>query len=85
MPRCAIRDELSRVAGVGDVTVSGAGAYAHANLARSGEAARPQSDGQRRGNTLREQNVQVAAGRVGQPPAPREPTIAIHRDDPRAG
>jgi hydrophobic/amphiphilic exporter-1 (mainly G- bacteria), HAE1 family len=65
-----IRDELTRVAGVGDVTVAGAGAYAmriwldpeklHSRRVTASDVV----------NTLREQNVQVAAGRVGQPPSP---------------
>jgi HAE1 family hydrophobic/amphiphilic exporter-1 len=65
-----IRDELTRVGGVGDVNVSGAGAYAmriwldpeklHTRRVTAGDVV----------NTIREQNVQVAAGRVGQPPSP---------------
>jgi HAE1 family hydrophobic/amphiphilic exporter-1 len=63
-----LRDELSRVEGVGDVNVSGSGAYAMRiwldpekmhirNVAASDVV-----------QVLREQNVQVAAGRIGQPP-----------------
>jgi HAE1 family hydrophobic/amphiphilic exporter-1 len=63
-----LRDALSRVDGVGDVNVSGAGAYAM-RIWLDPERLRA-----RRLTTtdvvgrLREQNVQVAAGRVGQPP-----------------
>ncbi len=63
-----LRDELSRVEGVGEVTVSGSGAY----------SMRIWVDPTRldaRGLTfqdllaqLRQQNVQVAAGQIGQPP-----------------
>jgi HAE1 family hydrophobic/amphiphilic exporter-1 len=63
-----LRDELSRVKGVGDVTVSGAGAYAmriwldperlHIRRLTTTDIV----------NVLREQNVQVAAGRIGQRP-----------------
>jgi len=67
-----LRDELSRVEGVGDVNVSGAGAYAMRIWLD------PQRMRARRLTTtdivtrLREQNVQVAAGRVGQPPTDGE-------------
>src|SRR4051794_35764370 len=72
-----IRDELTRVAGVGDVTVSGAGAYAmriwldpeklHSRRVTASDVV----------NTLREQNVQVAAGRVGQPPSPPDQQLQL--------
>ena len=65
-----VKDEISRVAGVGEVTVFGAGDY----------SMRIWLDPQllkQRGlttedvvNAIREQNVQVAAGQVGAPPAP---------------
>ncbi|MBN1942134.1 MAG: multidrug efflux RND transporter permease subunit [Phycisphaerae bacterium] len=64
-----IRDVLSRVPGVGDVQVLGAGDYSmrlwldpdqlkHRNLTADDVV-----------STIREQNVQVAAGVIGQPPA----------------
>jgi HAE1 family hydrophobic/amphiphilic exporter-1 len=65
-----VRDALLRVKGVGDVRIFGERRYAMrlwldpTALARRGLTA---SDVV---NALREQNVQVAAGRVGQPPAP---------------
>jgi len=65
-----LRDELSRIYGVGDVTVFGTGNY----------SMRVWLDPQKlkaRGLTtdevvaaIREQNVQVAAGQIGQPPSP---------------
>jgi len=65
-----VKDELARVKGVGDVTFLGPRDYSmrvwldpHKLSARSMTA----SDVLR---ALREQNVQVAAGRLGQPPAP---------------
>ena len=65
-----VRDELSRINGVGEVTIFGAGDYAmriwlnpEAMRARSLTSADVVS-------AIREQNVQVAAGQVGQPPAP---------------
>jgi len=65
-----IKDAISRLKGIGDVTFLGARDYsmriwldpeklASRNLAASDVT-----------NALREQNVQVAAGRLGQPPAP---------------
>jgi HAE1 family hydrophobic/amphiphilic exporter-1 len=65
-----IRDEISRLAGAGDVQVMGAGDYSmrlwldpqrlKARRLTAGDVAR----------ALQEQNVQVAAGVIGQPPAP---------------
>jgi HAE1 family hydrophobic/amphiphilic exporter-1 len=65
-----VKDELSRIAGVGDVTVFGAGDY----------SMRVWLDPRKlkiRGLTtedvlqvIREQNIQVAAGQIGAPPAP---------------
>ncbi|MCR9296296.1 MAG: multidrug efflux RND transporter permease subunit, partial [bacterium] len=65
-----IKDELSRLAGVGEVTVFGAGDYSMRIWLD------PRKLKQRRLTTddvvqaIREQNVQVAAGQVGAPPAP---------------
>ncbi len=67
-----IRDELSRIPGVGDVRIFGAGQYSMRvwldaqklrarNLATADIIA-----------ALLEQNIQVAAGQVGQPPSPGE-------------
>jgi HAE1 family hydrophobic/amphiphilic exporter-1 len=65
-----VRDELARVSGVGDVTVAGAQQYSmriwldpeklHIRRLTVTDVI----------NVLREQNVQVAAGRIGQAPAP---------------
>jgi HAE1 family hydrophobic/amphiphilic exporter-1 len=66
-----IRDELTRVDGVGDVVIRGVGAYAMRiwidpiRLQARGMATQDVL------NALERQNVQVAAGQVGQPPAPR--------------
>ena len=63
-----LRDELSRVKGVGEVTVSGSGAYSMRIWVDPTKL-------EARGLTfqdllvqLRQQNVQVAAGQIGQPP-----------------
>ena len=77
-----LRDELSRVQGVGDVTVFGTANY----------SMRVWLDPEKlkaRGLTtedvvyaIREQNVQVAAGQIGQPPRPRTSrSVSIHGDD----
>ncbi len=65
-----LRDDISRVPGVGDVNVSGAGSYAMRvwldpdKLQSRGMAPRDVVA------ALQEQNVQVAAGQLGQSPAP---------------
>ena len=63
-----LKDELSRVDGVGDVTVSGAGAYSMRIWA---DPTKMDSRGltfQELQDQLRQQNVQVAAGQIAQPP-----------------
>ena len=67
-----VRDVLARLDGVGDITLFGLREYQHAHLAGSRE------DGGTLNMTasdvvqaLREQNVQVAAGVIGQPPVPQ--------------
>lgn len=65
-----IRDELARVDGVGDVVVFGARDFSMRiwlDPDRLTQLGMSVSDVL---NALREQNVQVAAGRLGQPPAP---------------
>ena len=63
-----LRDELSRVEGVGEVTVSGSGAY---SMRIWVDPTRLDARGltfQDLLGQLRQQNVQVAAGQIGQPP-----------------
>ena len=65
-----LRDELSRVKGVGEVTVFGTANYAMRiwlDPAKLKSRAMTAEDVM---NALREQNVQVAAGQIGQPPTP---------------
>jgi HAE1 family hydrophobic/amphiphilic exporter-1 len=66
-----IRDELSRVAGVGEVTVKGAGAYSMRVWMDPDKLAARQLTTQDVIAALARQNVQVAAGQVGQPPNPK--------------
>ncbi|HEY1067653.1 MAG TPA: efflux RND transporter permease subunit, partial [Pirellulales bacterium] len=67
-----LRDELSRVKGVGEVTVFGTGSY---SMRVWLDPHRLKARGMNAGDVvaaLREQNVQVAAGQVGQPPVPTD-------------
>ena len=77
-----VKDELSRIYGVGDVLVIGSGNYGM-RIWLDPEKLKA------RGLTtedvlaaIREQNVQVAAGQVGQYPSPTAPGLPVQRDDP---
>jgi HAE1 family hydrophobic/amphiphilic exporter-1 len=63
-----IRDDLKRVAGVGDVIVFGERKYAMRVWLDPDRLASRSITADEVVNALREQNVQVAAGQVGQPP-----------------
>lgn len=63
-----LKDELSRVDGVGDVTVSGAGAYSMRIWVDPRKLDARGLTFQDLQNQLRQQNVQVAAGQIAQPP-----------------
>src|SRR5436190_13450749 len=65
-----LRDELSRVAGVGDVVVRGVGAYAMRIWIDPDKLAARSLTTKDVVEALARQNVQVAAGQVGQPPNP---------------
>ncbi|MCI0705190.1 MAG: efflux RND transporter permease subunit [Planctomycetia bacterium] len=65
-----LRDELSRVPGVGDVVVRGVGAYSMRIWLDPDKLAARQLTTEDVLDALRRQNVQVAAGQVGQPPNP---------------
>ncbi|MBX9627698.1 MAG: multidrug efflux RND transporter permease subunit [Gemmataceae bacterium] len=65
-----LRDELSRVPGVGDVNVRGVGAYAMRIWFDPDRLAARQLTTQDVVAALQRQNVQVAAGQIGQPPNP---------------
>jgi hydrophobe/amphiphile efflux-1 (HAE1) family protein len=65
-----LRDELSRVKGVGEVTVKGAGSYSMRVWMDPDKMAARQLTTQDIVAALARQNVQVAAGQVGQPPNP---------------
>jgi HAE1 family hydrophobic/amphiphilic exporter-1 len=65
-----LRDELSRVKGVGDVQIKGAGNYAMRIWLDPDKMASRQLTTLDVTSALGRQNVQVAAGQVGQPPNP---------------
>jgi HAE1 family hydrophobic/amphiphilic exporter-1 len=65
-----LRDELSRVNGVGDVTISGAATYGMRVWINPEKLRSRSMTVQDVINALAEQNVQVAAGQIGAPPAP---------------
>jgi HAE1 family hydrophobic/amphiphilic exporter-1 len=65
-----LRDDLSRVAGVGDVVVRGVGAYAMRIWFDPDKLASKQMTTADVVAALARQNVQVAAGQIGQPPNP---------------
>ena len=65
-----IRDELSRIYGVGDVAVFGAGQYSMRVWLDPERLKARNLTTQDVVAAIREQNVQVAAGQLGQPPAP---------------
>jgi HAE1 family hydrophobic/amphiphilic exporter-1 len=65
-----LRDELSRVAGVGEVNVRGIGAYSMRIWLDPDRLASRQMTTQDVVAALIRQNVQVAAGQIGQPPNP---------------
>jgi hydrophobic/amphiphilic exporter-1 (mainly G- bacteria), HAE1 family len=65
-----LRDDLSRVPGVGDVNVRGVGAYSMRVWIDPDKLASRQITTQDVVAALSRQNVQVAAGQIGQPPNP---------------
>ncbi len=66
-----LRDELSRVPGAGDVQVMGAGAYSMRIWLDPEKLLALGITTEDVANAIREQNIQVAAGVIGQPPAPK--------------
>ncbi len=72
-----VRDELKRVPGVGDVLVFGIGRYAMRLWLDPDKLAGRNVTADEVVQALREQNVQVAAGQVGAPPARHGQTFQI--------
>ena len=67
-----VKDELSRIKGVGAVNLFGAEEYSMRVWLDPAKLKARQLTTEDVVNTIREQNVQVAAGRIGEPPAPEE-------------
>jgi hydrophobic/amphiphilic exporter-1 (mainly G- bacteria), HAE1 family len=65
-----LRDQLGRIPGVGEVTVFGAGDYSMRIWLDPDQLKARQMTADDVIAALREQNVQVAAGQIGSPPAP---------------
>ena len=65
-----VKDDLARLPGVGDVSFLGARDYSMRVWLDPTQLAARSMTASDVVNALREQNVQVAAGRIGQPPAP---------------
>ena len=72
-----LKDELSRVAGVGDVTVFGAADYSMRVWVDPAKLKARDMTTQDVLDAIREQNVQVAAGQVNQPPSPAGEQLAF--------
>jgi multidrug efflux pump len=66
-----VKDELARVAGVGDVVMFGAGDYAMRIWIDPDKAAARGLTANDIIKAIREQNVQVSAGQLGAPPSPK--------------
>ena len=76
-PRSSCATTLSRVPGVGDVVVRGVGAYAMRVWLDPDKLAARKLTTQDVIAALQRQNVQVAAGQVGQPPNPSGPAVPV--------
>jgi hydrophobe/amphiphile efflux-1 (HAE1) family protein len=72
-----LRDELSRIAGVGEVTVSGSGPYAMRIWVNPSKLEARGLTFQDLLTQLRQQNIQVAAGAIGQPPVDAPPDFQL--------
>ena len=69
-----LRDELARLHGVGDITYLGQRDYSMRVWLDPEQDVVPQPDRhRRRRRPIEQQNVQVAAGQIGQPPVPNGP------------
>ncbi len=72
-----VKDELARIAGVGSVQVFGAGEYSMRVWLDPDKLAARQLTATDVVRAIREQNVQVAAGVLGAPPAPSNTTFQL--------
>jgi multidrug efflux pump len=72
-----VKDELSRIPGVGSVQIFGAGEYSMRVWLDPDKLAARQLTATDVVRAIREQNVQVAAGTLGAPPAPSDTTFQL--------
>ena len=72
-----VKDELARIAGVGSVQIFGAGEYSMRVWLDPDKLAARQLTATDVVRAIREQNVQVAAGTLGAPPAPSDTTFQL--------
>ena len=72
-----VKDELARIAGVGSVQIFGAGEYSMRVWLDPDKLAARQLTATDVVRAIREQNVQVAAGALGAPPAPSDTTFQL--------
>ena len=72
-----VKDELTRIGGVGDVQVFGAGEYSMRVWLDPDRLAARQLTATDVVRSIREQNLQVAAGVLGAPPAPTDTTFQL--------
>ncbi len=70
-----LQDELSRIQGVGDITIFGSSDYSMRIWLEPRQLRSRHLTTQDVLDAIREQNVQVAAGQIGQPPAPEDQTF----------
>ena len=72
-----IKDELSRIPGVGDALIFGAGDYAMRIWLDPGKVAARGLTAGDVVNAVRSQNIQVSAGQIGAPPQPNEAPFTL--------
>jgi hydrophobic/amphiphilic exporter-1 (mainly G- bacteria), HAE1 family len=72
-----IKDELARIKGVGAVNLFGAEEYSMRVWLDPAKLKARQLTTEDVVNAIREQNVQVAAGRIGEPPAPQDVALQL--------
>ena len=80
-----VKDVLSRIYGVGDVQVFGSSNYGMRIWLDPEKLKARDLTTEDVLAAIREQNVQVAAGQVGQSPVAEGPGLPVQRHDPRAG
>ena len=80
-----LRDEISRLPGVGNVNVFGAGQYSMRIWLDPNKMQARGLDVSNVIDALQQQSEQVTAGQIGMPPAPAEPGVPVHAERRSAG